>query len=78
MKANMKAVTTPALDEQIAELARELALRRAVYPRLIAAGRLRRAVARENLARLRAALRTLERQRRKARDRSKRVKLVAS
>jgi hypothetical protein len=74
----MKAVMTPALDQQIAEIARELALRRAVYPRLIAAGRLGRPVARENLARLRAALRTLKRLRRKARDRSKRVKRVSS
>ncbi|HLH92562.1 MAG TPA: hypothetical protein VKX28_29385 [Xanthobacteraceae bacterium] len=55
----------PILEEQIAELARELALRRAVYPRLIAAGRLRRTVAQENLARLRAALRTLRGMRRK-------------
>jgi hypothetical protein len=60
----MKAAMKPALDQQIAEIARELALRRAVYPRLIAAGRLRRAVARENLTRLRAALRTLKRLRR--------------
>ena len=74
----MKAAMKPALDQQIAEIARELALRRAVYPRLIAGGRLRRAVARENLARLRAALRTHKRLRRNARDRSKRVKLVSS
>jgi hypothetical protein len=74
----MKAVMTPALDQQIAEVARELALRRAVYPRLVAAGRLRRAVALENLARLRAALRTLKGLRRNARDRSKRVKLISS
>jgi len=52
------------LDQQIAEVAREVALRGAVYPRLIAAGKLSRAAAREQLARLRAALRTLERLRR--------------
>jgi hypothetical protein len=57
------------LEQQIAEVAREIALRVAVYPRLISVGKLRTAHAEAQLARLRAALRTLRRQRRKARRR---------
>jgi hypothetical protein len=55
------------LEQQIAEVAREVSLRVAVYPRLIAVGTLARGHAAEQLARLRAALRTLKRQRRKPR-----------
>jgi hypothetical protein len=48
------------LEQQIAEVAREISLRVAVHPRLISVG---------TLARLRAALRTLKRPRRKPRRR---------
>jgi hypothetical protein len=57
------------LQQQIAEVAREISLRVAVYPRLISVGNLRTAHAEAQLARLRAALRALRRQRRKARRR---------
>ena len=57
------------LELQIAEVAREIALRVAVYPRLISVGKLATAPAETQLARLRAALRTLRRQRRKPRRR---------
>ena len=56
------------LELQIAEVAREIALRVAVYPRLISVGKLATAHAETQLAHLRAALRTL-RQRRKPRRR---------
>jgi hypothetical protein len=48
------------LSRQIAEVEREIALRKAVYPRLIAQGMLRRPLARLQLAELRAAARTLK------------------
>jgi hypothetical protein len=53
------------LEEQIAEVAREVSLRVAVYPRLVSVGKLARSHADTQLARLRAALRTLRRLRRK-------------
>jgi hypothetical protein len=58
------------LEQQIAEVAREIALRAAVYPRLIAVGKLATPHADVQLARLRAALRTLRRRRRKPRRRA--------
>jgi hypothetical protein len=57
------------LEQQIAEVAREIALRGVVYPRLISVGTLARQNAAEQLARMRAALRTLRRLRRKPRSR---------
>ena len=53
------------LEQQIAEVAREISLRVAVYPRLISVGKLATTHADAQLARLRAALRTLKRQRRR-------------
>jgi hypothetical protein len=55
------------LSRQIAEVEREIALRRAVYPRLIAQGMLRRPSAWAQLGDLRAAARTLKWLRRNAR-----------
>jgi hypothetical protein len=51
------------LDHQIAEVAREISLRVAVYPRLVSLGKLATPRAETQLARMRAALRTLKRQR---------------
>ncbi len=59
------------LEQQIAEVAREISLRVAVYPRLISVGKLATAPAEMQLARLRAALRTLKRRRRRARRRDR-------
>ena len=60
-------VDRDALSRQIAEVEREIALRRAVYPRLIAQGMLRRPSAWAQLGDLRAAARTLKWLRRHAR-----------
>ena len=49
------------LSEQIAEVGREVGLRRNVYPRLVGKGQLARADADHHLARMRAALVTLRR-----------------
>jgi len=49
------------LSEQIAEVGREIGLRRKVYPRLVGNGQLARATADHHLARMRAALATLRR-----------------
>jgi len=49
------------LSEQIAEVGREVGLRRKVYPRLIGKGLLARADAEHHLARMRAALGSLRR-----------------
>ncbi len=49
------------LSEQIAEVGREVGLRRTVYPRLVGRGELARAKADHHLARMRAALATLRR-----------------
>jgi hypothetical protein len=57
------------LEQQIAEVAREISLRVAVYPRLISIGTLAQSHAAEQLARMRAALRTLRRLRRQPRRR---------
>ena len=57
------------LGQQIEEVAREIALRTAVYPRLISTGKLDASHAAVQLARLRATLGTLRRLRRKARVR---------
>lgn len=51
----------PSLDDQVAEVERELAVRRGVYPRLIAARRLSREAAERQMARLEAAAATLAR-----------------
>jgi hypothetical protein len=48
------------LNQQIEELDRELAYRAKVYPRLMAAGKLRASVAEYQVARLKAARETLE------------------
>jgi hypothetical protein len=47
------------LEQQIEEIARELALRAAVYPRLVAKGEMRSALADDQVARLSAVLATL-------------------
>ncbi len=47
------------LSEQIAEVGREVGLRRKVYPRLVGKGQLARAAADHHLARMSAALATL-------------------
>jgi hypothetical protein len=49
------------LSEQIAEVGREVGLRRNVYPRLVGKGLLARAEADHHLARMRAALASLRR-----------------
>ena len=54
------------LSEQIAEVGREVGLRRKVYPRLIGKGQLARAEADHHLARMSAALASLRRLARKA------------
>lgn len=48
------------IQEQIAEVKRELSLRERVYPRLIANKKITEQIAERNTARLTAALRTLE------------------
>jgi hypothetical protein len=53
------------LEQQIDEVAREISLRAAVYPRLVFNGKLAQSHAAEQLARMRAALGTLKRLRRK-------------
>ena len=52
------------LEQQIDEVAREIALRVAVYPRLVSNGKLQLSHADVQLARMRAALGTLRRLRR--------------
>ncbi|MBW8268317.1 hypothetical protein [Caldovatus aquaticus] len=52
-------MTTPTLDEQIAELKRELALRERAFPRFVASGRMKQAEADRSMARMKAALHTL-------------------
>lgn len=47
------------IDEQIAEVEREIALRERVYPNWVAKGRMNQARADEAMARIRAALTTL-------------------
>lgn len=49
----------PTLDEQIAELKRELALRERAFPRFVASGRMKQAEADRSMARMKAALHTL-------------------
>jgi hypothetical protein len=49
------------LSEQIAEVGREVGLRKKVYPRLVGMGQLARAAADHHLARMRAALASLRR-----------------
>ncbi|HEV8503679.1 MAG TPA: hypothetical protein VGR63_19060 [Casimicrobiaceae bacterium] len=49
------------LNEQIDELKRELKQRERVYPRLVAQGKLRQAIADYQVARMQAALATVER-----------------
>jgi len=48
------------LAQQIEEVARELGLRKQVYPRLVSTGKMRQSVADYHTARMRAALATLE------------------
>jgi hypothetical protein len=52
-------VTKTVLGEQIAEIERELALRRAVYPKWVQAGKLNQALADRQVACMEGALRTL-------------------
>lgn len=47
------------LDEQLAELGRELALRRNVYPMFVAKGRMEQSEADLHMMRLEAAIKTL-------------------
>lgn len=49
------------LNEQIDEIKRELKQRERVYPRLVAQGKLRQAIAEYQMARMQAALATVER-----------------
>jgi hypothetical protein len=49
------------IKEQIAEVARELAIRRATYPKWVASGKLKQAACDQQIARLAAALETLKR-----------------
>lgn len=51
---------TTTIEQQIAELRRERAMRRTVYPRLITQGRMTEADAIERCERLDAAIKTLE------------------
>lgn len=48
------------LDDQIAEVAREVAMRRNAYPKFIARGTLKQEAADKQTARMEAVLRTLE------------------
>ena len=48
------------IEEQLAAVAREIKLREAVYPRQVAAGKLKQATADTELARMRAVLETLK------------------
>ena len=48
------------LNEQIDEIKRELKQRERVYPRMIAQGKLRQAIAEYQMARMQAALATVE------------------
>jgi hypothetical protein len=59
MKAD-PAAPKPTLDHQIAEVRRELALRRNVYPKFVSAGKMKQAEAELCMARMEAALKTLE------------------
>lgn len=52
----------PDLTEQLAELERELAIRRRVYPRWVADGQLRKDVAEYRIRVLEAAIETVKRQ----------------
>ena len=49
------------LNEQIDEIKRELKQRERVYPRLVAQGKLRQSIAEYQVARMQAALQTVER-----------------
>lgn len=51
---------TPRIDEQIAEVRRELALRRRVYPEMIRAGKLKRSTADYSMHCMESVLTTLE------------------
>lgn len=57
----MMVMVTITLNEQIDELKRELKQRERVYPRMIAQGKLRQAIAEYQMARMQAALATVER-----------------
>lgn len=48
------------IDEQIAEVARELRLRRVVYPKFVAAGTLSKKKSDEQIAAMEAVLNTLQ------------------
>lgn len=52
-------MTAPTLDHQIAELKRELALRKNVYPKFVAAGKMRQSEADLSTARMTSALHTV-------------------
>jgi hypothetical protein len=52
-------MTTPSIDQQIAEIKREIALRNAVYPGFVSKGRLKQDAAERQIANMTAALQTL-------------------
>jgi hypothetical protein len=56
-------MTAPTLDDKIRCVARELALRRNVYPKWIAAGRMKQEAANREIAVMAAVLADLERER---------------
>lgn len=55
----MSELFTPSLDDQIAEVEREIAQRLSVYPRLVAARRISEERARRQIDTMRAVLNTL-------------------
>ena len=59
----MSDLFAPTLDEQIAEVRREIALRARVYPRFVQSGKLTQAKADRSMAVMGAVLKTLEAQR---------------
>ena len=50
----------PTIDQQIAEVARECALRKNVYPQFVARGKMEQTEADDHAARMEAALETLK------------------
>lgn len=58
----MNTISGPSIAEQIAELKRERSMRQRVYPKWVAADRMKQEEADRNMTRLDAAIATLERQ----------------
>lgn len=56
----MPELFAPTLQDQIAEIRRELGMRKGAYPRFVAAGKMKQATADRQVACLEAALKTLE------------------